>query len=164
MTRTIYKPSPQKGHLQRTRKSGFHMTVKFLERSIWQRIFGISATGKPQDESGWHYESGQLTISLDRIPELTRPGTAVRFEGKSLPVRILVVFGENKQYQAFHNRCTHMGHRRLDYVPGTETVQCCSVSKSTYTFGGDKVHGPAPEPIRTYPVEVGESELRISIS
>ena len=50
------------------------MAVKFLQRSIWQRIFGISATGKPQDESGWHYESGQLTISLDRIPERTRSG------------------------------------------------------------------------------------------
>jgi nitrite reductase/ring-hydroxylating ferredoxin subunit len=140
------------------------MNVTFLQRSIWQRIFGISATGKPQDESGWHYESGQLTISLDRIPELTRSGTAVRFEGKSLPVRVLVVFGENEQYQAFHNRCTHIGHRRLDYVPGTETVQCCSVSKSTYTFDGDKVHGPAPEPILTYPVEIAERELRIRIS
>jgi len=140
------------------------MSVKFLERSIWQRIFGISATEKPQDESGWRYESGQLIISLDRIPELTRSGTAVRFEGKSLPARVLVVFGEDGQYQAFHNRCTHLGHRRLDYVPGTETVQCCSVNKSTFTFDGDKIHGPAPQPIRTYPVEVGDGELRIRIS
>jgi nitrite reductase/ring-hydroxylating ferredoxin subunit len=140
------------------------MTVKFLQRSIWQRIFGISATDKPQDESGWRYESGQLTISLNRIPEMTRPGTAVRFEGKSLPARVLVVFGEDRQYQAFHNRCTHLGHRRLDYVPGTATVQCCSVNKSTYTFDGDKIHGPAPRPIRTYPVEVGEKELHIRIS
>jgi nitrite reductase/ring-hydroxylating ferredoxin subunit len=140
------------------------MTVTFLERSIWQRIFGISATGKPQDENGWRYESGQLIISLDRIPELTRPGTAVRFEGKSLPVKILVVFGEDKQYRVFHNRCTHLGHRRLDYVPGTETIQCCSVGKSTYTFDGDKIHGPAPQSIRTFPVEVGERELRITIS
>lgn len=140
------------------------MTVKFLQRSIWQRIFGISATDKPQDESGWSYESGQLTISLDRIPELTRSGTAVRFEGKSLPVRVLVVFGEDRQYQAFHNRCTHLGHRRLDYVPGTETVQCCSVNKSTYTFNGEKIHGPTPQPLRTYPVEVGEGKLRIRIS
>jgi nitrite reductase/ring-hydroxylating ferredoxin subunit len=140
------------------------LTVKFLQRSIWQRIFGISATDKPQDESDWHYESGHLTIRLDRIPELTRSGTAVRFEGKSLPVRVLVVFGEDSQYQAFHNRCTHLGHRRLDYVPGTETVQCCSVNKSTYTFDGDKIHGPAPQSIRTYPVEVGDGELRIRIS
>ena len=140
------------------------MAVKFLQRSIWQRIFGISATDKPKDDSGWHYASGQLTISLERIPELTRLGTAVRFEGKRLPVRILVVFGEGKQYQAFQNRCTHLGHRRLDYVPGTETIQCCSVNKSTYTFDGNKIHGPAPRPIHTYPVDVGEKELRIKIS
>jgi hypothetical protein len=63
------------------------MTVKFLQRSIWQRIFGISATDKPQDESGWRYESGKLIISLERIRELTRPGTAVRFEGKNLTDR-----------------------------------------------------------------------------
>jgi nitrite reductase/ring-hydroxylating ferredoxin subunit len=139
------------------------MTVKFLQRSIWQRIFGICATDKPQDESGWSYEAGQLTIRLDRIAELTRSGTAVRFEGQGLPERVLVVCGEDRQYRAFHNRCAHLGHRRLDYVPGTETVQCCSVNKSTYTFDGQKIHGPAPQPIRTYPVEVDEGQLRIKI-
>ena len=72
--------------------------------------------------------------------------------------------GEEGQYQAFQNRCTHLGHRRLDYVPGTETVQCCSVNKSTYTFDGEKIHGPAPQPIPTYPVAVGEGELRMSIA
>ena len=88
------------------------MTVKILQRSIWQRILGICATDKPQDESAWHYESGQLTINLTKIPELVRPGTSFRFEGKNLPVRVLVVCVEEGQYQAFHNRCSHFGHRR----------------------------------------------------
>jgi nitrite reductase/ring-hydroxylating ferredoxin subunit len=140
------------------------MTVKFLQRSIWQRIFGISATDKPQDENGWHYESGKLIISLERIRELTQPGTAVRFEGKNLLERILVVFGEDKQYRAYQNRCTHIGHRRLDYVPGTQTVQCCSVNKSTYSVDGIKIYGPAPRPIKSYPVEVTEKELHVKIS
>ncbi len=139
------------------------MAIKFLQRSIWQRIFGISATSKPQNENGWQYQGGQLTVSLEQIPELTQAGTAVRFEGKNLPQRVLVVFGEDEQYRAFHNRCTHLGHRRLDYVPGTDTVQCCSVNKSTYTFEGEKIHGPTPRPVHTYPVEVEESELRIRI-
>ena len=52
------------------------MSVKFLQRSIWQRIFGICATGKPDDDDGWRYEAGQLTISLDRMAQLTRPGTS----------------------------------------------------------------------------------------
>lgn len=140
------------------------MTVKFLQRSIWQRLFGISATELPQDESCWKYESGQLTISLERIPALTRAGTAVRFEGKNLPERVLVVFDENEKYQALHNRCTHLGHRRLDYVPETDTVQCCSVNKSTYTLAGEKIYGPAPGSIHTYPVEVTEGKLIIQIS
>jgi nitrite reductase/ring-hydroxylating ferredoxin subunit len=139
------------------------MSVKFLQRSIWQRILGISATDKPRDKDGWDFESGQLTINLTRIPELTRAGTAVRFEGKNLPSRVLVVFDENKQYQAFQNRCTHLGHRRLDYVPGTQTVQCCSVNKSTYDFDGERIHGPAPRSIQAYPVEVEADELRIRI-
>lgn len=139
------------------------MTIKFLQRSIWQRIFGISATEVPQDENGWSYQTGQLTINLERISELTRPGTAVRFEGKNLPERILVVFEGEGKYRALHNRCTHLGHRRLDYVPGTETVQCCSVNKSTYTLAGEKIYGPAPRPLRTYPVEMSEKELRIRI-
>lgn len=139
------------------------MTVKFLNRRIWQRIFGISATGKPESEKSWHYDSGQLTIHLDQIPELTQPGTAVRFEGKNLPRRVLVVFGEDGQYRAFHNRCPHLGHRRLDYVPGTETVQCCSVNKSTFTFAGKKIYGPAPRPVDTFPVEKKEVCLHVHL-
>ena len=139
------------------------MSMKFLQRSIWQRILGIAATDRPQNDDGWHYESGQLTISLARIPELTRAGTAMRFEGKNLPSRVLVVCDEDKQFQAFQNRCTHLGHRRLDYVPGTQTVQCCSVNKSTYGFDGECIHGPAPRSIRTYPVEMEAGELRIRI-
>jgi hypothetical protein len=77
------------------------MSIEFLHRSIWQRIFGISATEKPRDEDGWNYESGQLTVSLARIPEMTRAGTAIRFEGKNLPSRVLVVCDEDKRYKAF---------------------------------------------------------------
>ncbi len=139
------------------------MTVTFLQRSIWQRILGISATSKPENPDSWSYDAGTLTIQLNQAPELMKAGTALRFEGKGLPQRVLVVFGEDEQYRAFHNRCTHLGHRRLDYVPGTDTVQCCSVNKSTYTFEGEKIHGPTPKPITTYPVTLTNNELRIDL-
>lgn len=139
------------------------MGVTFLKRSIWQRMLGIPATNQPEDADGWDYQQGLLTIHLDRIPALTKPGSAVRFEGKTLPRRVLVVFGEDGKYRAFHNRCTHFGHRRLDYVPGTETVQCCSVNKSTYQFNGEKIHGPNPKPIDTFAVEKKENQLQIRL-
>jgi len=139
------------------------MAVKFLNRSLWQRIFGIPATHKPGNEKGWHYESGILTIDLTATQELTQPGTALRFEGGNLPQRVLVVCSEDGGYKAFHNRCTHMGHRRLDYVPGTDTVQCCSINKSTYTFAGKKIHGPNRKPVETFLVEKQENNLIIQI-
>jgi len=67
----------------------------------------------------WNYVDGKLTIDLNGASELKTLGGAVRIEGKNLPKRIFVVLGEDGAYRAFHNRCTHLGHRRLDPVPGT---------------------------------------------
>ena len=102
-------------------------------------------------------------IDLKRAPELETPGGALRLEGDGLPRRVLVIRGDDGGFCAFHNRCTHLGHRRLDPVPGTETVQCCSVNKSTYTYDGRKVYGPNPAPVRTFPVKVDGERLIVFI-
>ncbi len=140
------------------------MATKFLQRNIFQRIFGISATSEPRDSDCWQYENGLVTVFLDKAPELKEPGGAIRLEGKKLPKRVLVIRGEDKKFHAFHNRCSHVGHRRLDYVPGAGTVQCCSVNKSTYDMGGGNLFGPAPAPIQTFPVEARENILLINVS
>ena len=140
------------------------MEVKFLQRNIFQRIFGIPATPRFQNSDCWSFSGGKLTVDLKKVPELGKPGGAIRLEGGNLPQRVLVVHGEDKQYHVFQNRCTHMGHRRLDPVPGTNTVQCCSVGKSTYDFEGKNVHGPAPDPIHAYPASVEGDKLIATIS
>ncbi len=139
------------------------MAIKFLKRSFFQRLLGLSATAKPEIEGCWKYAAGKLTIDLNKAPELKAPGGALRFEGKDLPRRVLVVCGEDGAYRAFHNRCTHLGHRRLDPVPGTTAVQCCSMSKSTYDAGGNTTFGPAPHPITLYPVKKEQDILIISV-
>ena len=140
------------------------MDIKFVKRSFFQRLLGISATAKPKVDSCWNYANGKLTIDLPKSSELRASGGAARFEGNNLPVRVLVVYGEDGEYRAFHNRCTHLGHRRLDPVPGTNTVQCCSVNKSTYDANGNKIFGPAPRPITRYPVEKDQEKLIVSIA
>lgn len=139
------------------------MEIKFLKRNIFQRIFGIPATAKPQDPSGWHYSDGVLEIDLERTPELKEASGAVRIEGGDLPMRVLVMRDESGTLRAFHNRCTHGGHRRLDPVPGTQSVQCCSVNKSTYTFDGQKIHGPVPDPIKIFEVQLEGQKLMIRL-
>jgi len=140
------------------------MVIKFLKRSFFQRLLGVSATTKPGIDGCWNYTDGRLTIAIDKAPGLNTPGGAIRFEGKNLPKRVLVVCTEDGEYRAFHNRCTHLGHRRLDPVPGTETVQCCSLNKSTYDSGGNKIFGPAPHSITLYPVKKEQGNLIISVN
>lgn len=140
------------------------MEIKFLDRGFFQRLFGTPATDKPRALDCWAYADGKLTVNLKKAPELKKIGGALRFEGGNLPERVLVVFGKDKTYRAYKNRCTHIGHRRLDPVPGTDTVQCCSVNKSTYDLSGKKIYGPAPKPITPYPAVVKGNRLIVTVS
>jgi nitrite reductase/ring-hydroxylating ferredoxin subunit len=139
------------------------MAVKFLNRNFFQRLFGLPATSKPLDPQCWTFSDGKIMIDLKRAPELKKHGGALRLEGDGLPMRVLVIRGEDGEFYAFHNRCTHLGHRRLDPVPSTGTVQCCSVNKSTYTYDGLKVYGPPTGPIGTFKVKLDGDRLIVSL-
>jgi len=127
-----------------------------------KRIFGISATPIPGDDDGWAYENGSIRLQLERMPEVRHPGSAVRLEGKGLPVRILVVHGQDGRFHAFANRCTHMG-RRIDILPGTDRIECCSVSKSTYDYSGQPLGGAAKKPLRVFTATASDTELTIKL-
>jgi nitrite reductase/ring-hydroxylating ferredoxin subunit len=138
------------------------MEVKTLQRTFLQRLFGISATKVPADQGCWTYADGKLRLELRRAPELAQPGGAIRLEGKNLPDRILVIHGDDGNYHAFRNRCQHMG-RRLDPVPGTPTVQCCSINKTTYAYDGQVLHGPAKKAVGTFKTQMTDGELIIAL-
>ncbi|ACF14855.1 Rieske (2Fe-2S) domain protein [Chloroherpeton thalassium ATCC 35110] len=138
------------------------MELKSLNRNIFQRLVGLSATGKPKDGSCWKFENGKLIIELAKAPELSKPFGALRFEENGLQERVLVVKGDDGFFYAFKNHCTHSG-RRLDPIPGTETVQCCSVGKSTFDFGGLKKAGAAKADIKTYGTMVKDNRLIVHI-
>lgn len=127
-----------------------------------KRILGICETRQPSDAESWRYENGRITARLSRLPELGRPGGAVRLEGGGLPRRVLLVHGTDGRFHAVANRCTHMG-RRLDPLPGKDRIECCSVSKSTFTYEGGPVSGAAKTPLETFSVEVDGDALRIRI-
>ncbi len=137
------------------------MAKETLRRNIFQRLLGISATQPPKDPDCWSFEDGRITIDLRRTPELAQTSGALRLEGGDLPKRTLVVHSNDGRYHAFCNQCAH-GKRRLDPVPGTTTVQCCSVGKSTYDYGGERLSGSAKGPITPFKVELkGEQVIVI---
>lgn len=133
-----------------------------LHRNIFQRILGICATKQPSDEDCWTFENGKIIVDLAHAPELGRRNGAIRLEKKNLPERVLVIQGDDGEYYAFKNRCTH-GKRRLDPMPAIQQVQCCSIGKSTFDYGGKKISGPAKEDIDTYIMTVEDGKLLIAL-
>ncbi|MBC2744468.1 MAG: Rieske 2Fe-2S domain-containing protein [Desulfosarcina sp.] len=132
--------------------------MKFLKR-----LFGICETPLPADPDSWSCDSGTVQITLFQVPELKAPGSGVRLEGKGLDPRLLVFHGDDGQYHAIANRCTHMG-RRIDTIAGSNTIQCCSVSKSTFTYDGQPVGGAAKKPVKTYPVTLDGETLTVTLT
>lgn len=130
---------------------------------IFKRLLGICETRPPADPGCWKYQGGKLEIHLDRAPELSRKGGAIRLEGPSLPKRVLVVHGQDGRFHAFPNRCTHVGHRRVDPVPGEERIRCCSVGKSTFDYSGKRLSGSAQEPLVPLAVESDGKRLLIAV-
>jgi nitrite reductase/ring-hydroxylating ferredoxin subunit len=127
-----------------------------------KRVFGICATSPPKDSECWDYSEGKVVVQLGRAPELYAASGRVRLEGKGLPERILLLHGENGEYYALRNKCTHMG-RRIDPVYGSAKVRCCSVFRSTYDYSGEVISGPAKGPLKHYRVQTDGDRLIISL-
>ena len=133
------------------------------ELTFLDRLLGRPLTQLPQIEDAWTYADGGLRLDLGKLPEIAELGSAVRIEGKVLAAPILVVLGDDGQFYAFKNACTHAG-RMIDPLTGTMTLQCCSVSKSTFDYEGNVLSGPAEGPLSSYALVVEEEYLVISLN
>ncbi len=127
---------------------------------FFARLFGICTTKPPQDADCWRFEDGRIVIELARAAELASPGGAIRLEGGGLPRKVLVLRGTDGQLRAFGNTCTH-AKRRIDPLPGTDQLRCCSISKTTYDYEGRVVSGPGRGPLDVFPVY--EQDGRVTI-
>lgn len=130
---------------------------------LLKKILGICRTSPPNDPECWSYIQGTLEIDLNRARELADRDGAIRLEGRGLPARILVFNGSDGKYHALTNKCTHIGGRRIDPVAGTQSLQCCSVMGSTYSYGGQVISGPAKKPLTAFGVESRNGKLIVSI-
>jgi nitrite reductase/ring-hydroxylating ferredoxin subunit/uncharacterized membrane protein len=75
----------------------------------------------------------------------------------------IVLARSEEGYTALDDRCTHRGGSLADGVMISGTVQCRWHGSQFDTATGAVCAGPATEPIRTYPVEVSEGEVRLLV-
>lgn len=124
-------------------------------------VKGIPETELPQIPGAWSYADDELILDLAKLPELESLGGAVRIEGEVLLTPVLVVLGEDGEYYAFENACTHAG-RMIDPEAGTMTLKCCSLSGSSFDYQGEVLSGPAEGPLTSYPLTVEDGQLRVN--
>jgi nitrite reductase/ring-hydroxylating ferredoxin subunit len=129
---------------------------------FFKLLFGICKTQQPADPGCWKYADGKVEVNMTRAPELKEPGSALRFEGETMPKRVLIVH-DDEGYVAFHNCCSH-GGRRLDPFNGDAVVECCSVGKSKFDSCGSVLGGGAKEPIDVYPLSVEEGRIIVDLN
>jgi len=138
------------------------MTTRTLKRNIFQRILGIPATKPPADPGCWEFGDGSLKIDLSRAPELSEPFGALHLESEAMPTRVMVMQDGSGGYRAFENKCAHAG-RKLDPVPGTETIQCCSMGHRTYDYQGNVLSGEDEIKVRPLNVQAEDGTLIIEL-
>jgi nitrite reductase/ring-hydroxylating ferredoxin subunit len=130
---------------------------------ILKKIFGICETRKPNDPGCWTYADGLLKIDLNRAGELLKTNSSIRIEGKEIPDRILVIRDETGIFHAYQNKCTHMG-RRIDQVPNTSELICCSVMGSLFNAKGEIVSGPGKKNLVKYESFTDGSTMTVIIA
>jgi cytochrome b6-f complex iron-sulfur subunit len=125
-------------------------------------IAGICRTGALGPEF-WDWDGKNAVIKVSDVPVLQLSGSAVYLTGKGLKTPVLIVRDDQGNYHGFSNRCTHIGGRKLDPVPGKSAIRCCSVSHSTFDYQGNILKGPAGKPIQVYSTEMVNGDLVIRI-
>jgi len=124
-------------------------------------ILGICQT-KPLSSDLWSLEEGKVRVKLSQMPEPLPKGGAVYLAGQGLSMPILILRTEEDRYLAFANRCTH-AKRKLDPVPGESKLRCCSVFHSTFDLDGNRLSGPAKEPLTCHAVEQSDGDLIVTL-
>lgn len=129
---------------------------------FFKSVFGICQTNELSPDL-WRFEGNSAIFPVSRVPELQTSGGAIYLKGKGLKYPVLIVRTKDNEFIGFENRCTHMGHRKVDPMSGESVLRCCSVNHSTYDFHGKRLSGPAKGDLKTYEVELANDEIVVKL-
>lgn len=116
---------------------------------------------EPLSQDLWSLEGDVVRVKLSGRQDIIERGGGTYLQGKGLARPILVVRTDDDNYLAFTNRCTHIGHRKIDPVPGQKTLRCCSLFHSTFDYEGRRLSGPAKDPLTRHEVVLDKGDLLI---
>ena len=108
------------------------------------------------------YGPGGLTIDLLKAPSLREVGNAAYVVNEARSLQLIVVHVAKQVYCVLSRLCTH-GGQVISYNRERGMLQCNNFNHAIFLLDGSVWKGPAPKPLRSYPVVLVEDALVISV-
>ena len=125
--------------------------------------FGVSTTLKAA-EGSFFLEGKTLILDLSKNITLKTPGGLIKLSviNNKVITKIMVLCSDRGVYKAVPNKCTH-GGMELEYKHSEKIIRCVSFGKSEFDLTGKVLKGPAPTPLKIYPLIVKSDKLLITL-
>jgi Rieske Fe-S protein len=101
-----------------------------------------------------------ISIDLEKAAPLDKTDSAAAVVNADKGIQIIVVRTGKKEYVALHRLCTH-GGQVVSYNDTRKVLQCNSYNHAIFSLSGEVVKGPAPKPLKAYPVKLSQNTLEI---
>jgi len=101
-----------------------------------------------------------INIDLSKAPSLAKKGHAAYVNSDDGNLKFIVVRVKKNEFYALSRFCTH-GRQAISYVAERKLLQCNSYNHSLFDLDGSVWKGPAPDPIKVYPVKYKDNTLDI---
>jgi Rieske Fe-S protein len=108
------------------------------------------------------FSEGCILIDLEKARSIAEIGASANLIDPERKLDLIIVRPDRHRYCALSGLCTHFP-RPLTYVPARRMLQCNNFNHSIFDLAGNVVKGPAPKPIRAFPVTVEGNALKISL-
>ncbi|MCF7973317.1 MAG: Rieske 2Fe-2S domain-containing protein [Phycisphaerae bacterium] len=126
-------------------------------------IFGVGDTPPIASDAYDIAEDKSIRIHLDRVPELAFDGGSIKILDTAIDDSLIIVRIAENDYVASSIKCTHRGVE-VEYQAQDKCFKCASLGGSTFKTSGEKIHGFAKSPLKTYPVSTEGDTLVVRLS
>jgi cytochrome b6-f complex iron-sulfur subunit len=107
--------------------------------------------------------SGEVTLSLSQYPTLAQPGGTEEGTPKGELNALLVIALASGQYAALNPLCTHASCAFVELAPADGLLHC-PCHGSVFATDGTVRHGPATQPLTTYPATFDGVAVRVKLT
>ncbi len=140
--------------------SSMGLTIGSVSAYVGGELVTRLGTGVNRTAFELRTEEFQVAARLQDLPDGRLSKGEITIEGSKIP---LVLLRRGEEVLALGGTCTHLGGPLWEGEMHGDCVQCPWHGSQFDVRSGEVVSGPAKDPIRSYPAEEADGEVRITL-